>query len=185
MFQQAGLVKETSTDHVSQFLSTSTDAEVMFCRRYPVAVKLGEPVSVGKSTAVILPLPIGSGYGSVVFGLCRVSVFSIDVVFNSGHGIVVKHRITSTICTCSVKVLCECIRVYHFGYLDRVRETYITRVVDSGFTGFTAFGCDHDNTKRSTCTINRRGGSIFQYRNIFNIIWIYCVHIAFDTVNQH
>ena len=66
----------------------------------------------------------------------------------------------------------------------RVKSEIII-IINRWFSWLTFFSSNQNDTSRRTWTINRRRSSIFQNRNILNILWINSINIPFHSINQH
>ena len=120
MPDKAVLIQEAATDHIGQFLSSSTDTQIVFRRRRPALIELFEPVCIGKRSCIAFPFAVRSGLHSIIFGSRRVSKFSVLEVQDILQCFFIKGRRFSTIGRSPVKVLCKSVRIHHIGQLNSI-----------------------------------------------------------------
>ena len=174
---QTVLVHKATAYTVSNFFTTSADTQIMFMRRSPVAINFSKPVCIGICTCIHIPFSLRVGSGNRWYLPCL-------VIDNTLHYFGTENGTLTGICRCCIKILCELIRIHHFRNLQSICKTDVTGIADICFSGFTAFGCDHDNTERCTCSVNRSGCRILQNWNWFDIVRVDRIHVSFDTVDQ-
>ena len=150
----------------------------MLLRRNPIVIKLTEPVGITVGVGPFLP-----NTWTIVYGSSCQCTFLIS--FDTFHHCRTENISTTTVGWSTVEILCKSIRIHQFRDSNSIIETHVSRVIDIGFTTFTAFRCYQDNTERSSGTVNRSRCSIFQYWYRFNVIRVYSIQISLNTINQH
>ena len=80
---QTLLIKEVSTQYISQLICTTADADIVFVCRSILAVEFSEPVCIGKGSSVVLELVVIRIHCcTIVFRSTRICEFSVHILLD-------------------------------------------------------------------------------------------------------
>ena len=156
----------------------------MLCRRHILFIEFLKPIRIGKSRAIVVPLPIlHIGCCSPIFRLARVCEFAIHILLDIRHRFIAEYIWTASVNIRSIEISGKLQWISHLGHLCRGTETNIAGVINLHLTGLPTLSRNQDYTKCSTRTIDRSRSGIFQNRHTFYIIRIQRIQISLYTIN--
>ena len=174
----------TARNIVLSSFTTTTQTDVVVLLECPILVVQIEIVYITQTRFRVFEGRVHTSVGCQFKPWIHTSRVFAELLVHSQLFVAIQTSRTSIAHTI-VPISSKIIRVDHIRQYGWSIPTYSTLIIDTHFAFFSLLGSNKNYTVCSTCTINSSRGSIFQYRNRFNIIRVYIRKAHFNTIYQY